>query len=84
MLIAMTFNGYILLAIMLGGTLGHFFSTRDTLGYGGVVVRQERSADQDSIEEKAGGGNGDEQHARDGLRVRSRPDVYNTASGACC
>lgn len=32
MLIAMTFNGYIIIAIVLGGIFGHFFSTWDTLG----------------------------------------------------
>lgn len=32
MLIAMTFNGYIIIAIILGGIFGHFFSTWDTLG----------------------------------------------------
>ncbi|SNX87450.1 related to CTR3 - high-affinity copper transporter of the plasma membrane [Melanopsichium pennsylvanicum] len=32
MLIGMTFNGYILIAIILGGIFGHFFSTWDTLG----------------------------------------------------
>ncbi|PWN52595.1 hypothetical protein IE53DRAFT_405048 [Violaceomyces palustris] len=32
MLIAMSFNGYMLISIVLGGLLGHFFSTWDTLG----------------------------------------------------
>ncbi len=32
MLIAMTFNGYIIIAIVLGGIFGHFFSTWDTWG----------------------------------------------------
>ena len=37
MLIAMTFNGYIIIAIVLGGIFGHFFSTWDTLGSSHVV-----------------------------------------------
>ncbi|KAN0063707.1 copper transporter complex subunit Ctr4 [Thecaphora frezii] len=32
MLMAMTYNGYILIAIVLGGMFGHFFSTWDTVG----------------------------------------------------
>ena len=28
----MTFNGYVIIAIVLGGIFGHFFSTWDTLG----------------------------------------------------
>lgn len=37
MLIAMTFNGYIIIAIVLGGIFGHFFSTWDTLGSSHLV-----------------------------------------------
>ncbi|SPO29855.1 related to CTR3 - high-affinity copper transporter of the plasma membrane [Ustilago trichophora] len=37
MLIAMTFNGYIIIAIVLGGVFGHFFSTWDTLGSAHLV-----------------------------------------------
>ncbi|KAJ1576602.1 hypothetical protein NDA11_001933 [Ustilago hordei] len=37
MLIAMTFNGYIIIAIVLGGIFGHFFSTWDTLGSAHLV-----------------------------------------------
>lgn len=33
----MTFNGYIIIAIVLGGIFGHFFSTWDTLGSSHLV-----------------------------------------------
>lgn len=33
MLIAMSYNGYILISIVLGGLVGHFFSTWDTLSF---------------------------------------------------
>lgn len=31
MLLAMSFNGYLLIAIVLGGLFGHFFATWDTI-----------------------------------------------------
>lgn len=37
MLIAMTFNGFIIIAIVLGGIFGHFFSTWDTMGSSHMV-----------------------------------------------
>jgi copper transporter 1 len=37
MLIAMTFNGYIIIAIVLGAIFGHFFSTWDTIGSSQIV-----------------------------------------------
>ena len=33
MLISMSYNGYILLSMMLGALVGHFVSSWDTLGY---------------------------------------------------
>ncbi|PWZ03525.1 Ctr-domain-containing protein [Testicularia cyperi] len=37
MLISMTYNGYIMIAIVLGGILGHFYSTWDTIGTSRVI-----------------------------------------------
>ncbi|CDS81968.1 related to CTR3-high-affinity copper transporter of the plasma membrane [Sporisorium scitamineum] len=45
MLIAMTFNGYIIIAIVLGGIFGHFFSTWDTLGSSHLVDVDQMSHD---------------------------------------
>ena len=47
MLIAMTFNGYILISIILGALVGYFFSTWDTLGM--VVISENGDTNSQSV-----------------------------------
>jgi hypothetical protein len=73
MLIAMSYNGYIIIAIVLGGSVGHFFSTWDTLSmqYDLDGEDSQLMGQDGSISPKTVGG------------LRSDA-VYGNASGACC
>ena len=71
MLIAMSYNGYVLIAIVLGGLVGHFFSTWDTLS-------MDLEADVD------GDAHLSDQY---GLVRKGQPldgGAYGNTSGACC
>ncbi|PWN45998.1 hypothetical protein IE81DRAFT_79638 [Ceraceosorus guamensis] len=92
MLIAMSFNGYILISIVLGGLVGHFFSTWDTLCF-------ELEEQEDPYLLTTGGGAGATglgsnavapatlQHDAGEKTTQSRGqghDTYGQHSGACC
>jgi hypothetical protein len=73
MLIAMSYNGYILIAIVLGGVVGHFVSTWDTLS-----MQYEQEGEDDT-----------QLMGQDGSRRKSRAlmnsqSAYGNVSGACC
>jgi len=85
MLIAMSFNGYILLSIILGGLLGHFFSAADTLGSAVAVMEDEEEEREFQLQQRKSRLSGKEGSE---LEYEKRGDFgedsYGAASGACC
>ncbi|UZJ53910.1 hypothetical protein CBS101457_003230 [Exobasidium rhododendri] len=72
MLIAMSYNGYIIIAIVLGGLVGHFFSTWDTLSM---------QSDTDDDDTQLMGQDRSTGQRMTGARSQA---TYGNASGACC
>lgn len=73
MLIAMSYNGFILIAIVLGGLVGHFFSTWDTLSF--TLAPDEMDTDDTQLMGLAEQPTG---HTEKGF------GDYGSNSGACC
>lgn len=92
MLIAMSFNGYILLSIVLGGLFGHFFSASDTLGMAVAVIEDEEEEREYRSKEKKllrDVRNGVDEKSSIGESEFERKagfgsESYGGASGACC
>jgi Ctr copper transporter family len=83
MLIAMTFNGFIILSIILGGLFGHFVSTWDALAF------DLSDADEDPYLLATGGGGSQQQKyiTANGRRTLAAGQAAGSsyhASGACC
>ena len=72
MLIAMSYNGYIILSIVLGGFVGHYFSTWDTLTF-------EMEGSEDDVQLM-----GQDASPSNGRNVVPSNSVYQNNSGACC
>jgi hypothetical protein len=73
MLIVMSYNGYIIIAVVLGGLVGHFVSTWDTLSL--------QLDDQDDEDSQLMGQ--DKYSGKTTALLRSE-GAYGNVSGACC
>lgn len=83
MLIAMSYNGYILISIMLGALVGHFFSTWDNLS----MVLTEDDDGSDPYMLVSGGGaqtSGLNSAKASGALPAVAPGQYGHGSGVCC
>ena len=74
MLIAMSFNGYILISIVLGGIVGHFVSTWDVFYMEAIELNTE--FDDSQLMGKAS--------TPAYLNAIHKTDKYQANSGACC
>jgi len=74
MLIAMSFNGYILISIVLGGIVGHFVSTWDVFYMEAIELNTE--FDDSQLMGQAS--------TPAYLNAIQKTDQYQANSGACC
>lgn len=80
MLIAMSFNGYVLISICLGGLVGHFFTTWD---FADMPMDDEIDA-HNAGTAGAGVGATSAIAAQETARKRTAIGGYGEGSGACC
>lgn len=95
MLIAMSYNGYILISIVLGGLVGHFFSTWDTLSFALDdsaddlhLFGEQLTSEHHNLSASEGGAKGHAQQEALTENITRRKhqvqELYGNGSGACC